>query len=247
MYTEIIKEWAAYNGTEAEEKRPDGTKRKVKHHKIWAVAITATGHVYVRYGPAKQPLHLTEQIIRPNAQLTARKALEAAEHILQEKVEEKRKKGYEEIAFHSPPYYVPSFSRVRMNNEPETAIAPVMHVDPPQPETALAPALSVEAASPETLKEHLVALSKDLLETPCVHCHQVHSRYLVDIGLGQYYTPDALLKQLEAAELGRSWLSTPCRLQDQQLQTVTGEHLGTVQRRQAEDVAGCALSPEPVL
>lgn len=213
MLAEIIKEWVGYNGKEVEEKKPDGTRKKVKHHKIWAAAVTDTGHVYVRYGPAKQPLRLTEQIIRPRSGLSAHEAVSAAEQIFQEKVEEKLKKGYEAISFGVAPHYVPSFSRQRMSDEPETAIAPV---------TASEPKVA------DTLQSYLVALNQEVFDTPCAVCGTCHPRYLLDLGAEQTYTPGELLHLLQQDEAGQAWLAAESRRSEQTLQEVAGGVLCTM-------------------
>jgi hypothetical protein len=197
---EIIREWVGYNGKMTEEKKPDGSKKKTKHHKIWAVAITDTGHVYVRYGPAKHPLKLTEQIIRPKRGLSEVEALSEAERIFQEKVQEKlNQKGYDAISFETDPHYVPSFSKWRMSDEPEEVVIPVYEV-----------VTQPDAKPVKPLQEVLNHLSQILLEHLCLRCRVIHSRYLVDIGDGQTYTPAMLLAKLQLTSQGMAWLAVPC-------------------------------------
>lgn len=197
---EILKEWAGYNGKMTEEKKPDGSLKKTKHHKIWAVALTDTGHVYVRYGPAKHPLKLTEQIIRPKRDCSEMEALSEAEQLFQEKVREKlNQKGYDAISFETPPHYVPSFSKWRMSDEPEEIIVPVHEVATVPHEARVKPLLHV-----------LNEVSQLVLESPCSRCHRQHPRYLVDIGNGQPYVPAMVRSLLEQTAEGQAWLYAPC-------------------------------------
>src|SRR5579885_1288480 len=161
---EIIKEWVGYNGKTTEEKKPDGSMKKTRHNKIWAVALTDTGHIYVRYGPAKRPLKLTEQIIRPKPEMSEIEALREAERIFHEKVQEKlHQKGYDAIFFEAPPHFVPSFSKWRMSNEPEEVIVPVYEV------------VALPDAEPtESLQEVLDDLSRLILDQPCPRCRTRH-------------------------------------------------------------------------
>jgi hypothetical protein len=197
---EIIREWVGYNGKLTEEKRPDGTTKKTKHNKIWAIALTDTGHLYVRYGLAKRPLKLTEQIIRPKVGMSEVEALCEAERIFQEKVQEKlNQKGYEAISFEAAPHYVPSFSIWRMSDEPEEVVVPVHEIVAPP---------DVESVKP--LQEVLQHLGQLLLDRPCKRCCVIHPRYLVDIGDGQAYTPAKLLAKLHRSEQGMAGLAVPC-------------------------------------
>ncbi len=200
MPAEIIKEWVGYNGKMTEEKKPDGSVKKTKHNKIWAVALTDTGHLYVRYGPAKRPLKLTEQIIRPKLGMSEVEALREAERLFYEKVQEKlNQKGYDAISFGTPPHYVPSFSKWRMSNEPEEVVIPVYEVVTPP-----------EAEPVKSLQDVLNHLGQFLLEHPCPRCRVIHLRYLVNIGDGQVYTPAAVLAKLQRTEHGMAWLTVPC-------------------------------------
>jgi hypothetical protein len=204
---EIIKEWVGYNGKTTEEKKPDGSMKKTRHNKIWAVALTDTGHIYVRYGPAKHPLKLTEQIIRPKPGMSETDALREAERIFHEKVQEKlHQKGYDAISFEAPPHFVPSFSKWRMSNEPEKVIVPVYEV-----------ATHPNAEPVKSLQEVLNHLGQLLLDHPCPRCCVIHPRYLVDIGDGQAYTPATVLSRLHRTEQGAAWLSVPCLRQENAL------------------------------
>lgn len=212
---EIINEWAGYNGKMTEEKRPDGTVKKTKHHKIWAAALTNTGHIYVRYGPAKHPLKLTEQIIRPRAYLSERDALSEAERVFQEKVREKLyQKGYEAIPFETPPHYVPSFAKWRMSDEPEEVVTTGYEVAS-QPDMNTVP----------TLEDALGKLAQHTL---------------IDIGDGQTYQPDMLAASLRGTDEGRAWLAVPClRRENSLLHAGTEELLACV-----IDAFGQTPSPE---
>lgn len=197
---EIVREWVGYNGKTTEEKKPDGSTKKTKHHKIWAAALTDTGHIYVRYGPAKHPLRLTEQIIRPKRGLSELEALREAERIFHEKVQEKlNQKGYDAVSFEAPPHFVPSFSKWHMSNEPEEVIVPVYEVAT-RPDVVLV----------KPLQEVLKHLGQSLLDRPCLRCRVIHPRYLVDIGDRQAYTPTTLLSRLHCTERGMAWLTVPC-------------------------------------
>ena len=204
---EIMKEWVGYNGKMTEEKKPDGSTKKTKHHKIWAVALTDTGHIYVRYGPAKHPLKLTEQIIRPKRGISEREALAEAERIFHEKVQEKlHQKGYDAICFEAPPHYVPSFSKWRMSDEPEEVVVPVHEVvTMPQ----------VERVKP--LRKTLEGLSELLLEDLCPWCKTRHPRYLVDLGDGQMYAPETVISLLSRTDQGTAWLAVPSLRRDNTL------------------------------
>jgi hypothetical protein len=236
---EILKEWVGYNNKTTEEKKPDGTVKKTKHNKIWAAALTDTGHVYVRYGPAKQPPKLTEQIIRPKPSLTSYEALLEAEHIFQEKVDEKLRKGYETIPFQAPPHYVSSFSRWRMSNEPETAIAPVSSVAGEQASH------TDERIGKTSLRFYLEHLEESLLEAPCPWCATLHARYLIDVGNGQLYAPERIVTSLEASEEGRLWLASPCvREGDQLRHQETKQVLALVVDLAADGVPECVFKEQ---
>lgn len=204
---EILKEWVGYNGKMTEEKKPDGSTKKTKHNKIWAVALTDTGHLYVRYGPAKHPLKLTEQIIRPKRGCSEAEALSIAERLFEEKVQEKlHQKGYEAISFATFPHDVPSFSTWRMSDEPEEIIAPVHEAVTLPHEEIVKPLLSI-----------LNEVSQLVQEAPCTVCKKQHPRYLVDIGNGQLYGPAKVRSLLERTEQGQAWLYAPCVRQEQTL------------------------------
>ena len=72
----VIAEWAGYCGETTRDKKPDGTIKETKHHKIWA-CCTDEGLVIARHGPAKQPLDLQERVLDRKASLED--ALEQAE------------------------------------------------------------------------------------------------------------------------------------------------------------------------
>lgn len=229
---EIIREWAGYNGKITEEKKPDGTKKKTRHNKIWAVALTDTGHVYVRYGPAKHPLKLTEQIIRPKRGLSEGEALSEAEQIFQEKVQEKlSQKGYDAIRFETSPHFVPSFSKWRMSDEPEEVVVPVYEVVTPP-----------DASPEKPLQEVLHDLNQLLLEQPCLQCHTLHQRYVMDIGDGRMYAPETLLGKLQQTEQGLLWLTVPClQSENALLQVDTRELLVRVIDCSTNDSSDCAF------
>ncbi|HEU5382791.1 MAG TPA: hypothetical protein VFV38_45875 [Ktedonobacteraceae bacterium] len=231
MPAEIIREWVGYNGKTTEEKKPDGSVKKTRHHKIWAAALTDSGHIYVRYGPAKHPLKLTEQIIRPKRGLSEVEALREAERIFQEKVQEKlNQKGYDAISFEAPPHYVPSFSKWRMSDEPEEVVVPVYEVVPP-----------ADTESVKPLQEVLNHLDTFLLERPCRRCCVIHARYLVDVGDGEAYTPAAVLARLHRTEQGAAWLTVPClRQENMLLHADTQELLARVIDCTAEGLPDCA-------
>lgn len=230
---EIIREWVGYNGKMTEEKKPDGSVKKIKHHKIWAVAITDTGHVYVRYGPAKHPLKLTEQIIRPKRGLSEGEALREAERIFQEKVQEKlHQKGYDAISFETEPHFVPSFSKWRMSDEPEEVVIPVYEVVTPP-----------DAAPVKPLQDVLNHLGQLLLDRPCKRCRVIHPRYLLDIGDGQTYTPARVLSRLQRTEQGTAWLAVPClRRENALLHADTQELLAMIIDCTAEGSPDCVFT-----
>jgi hypothetical protein len=208
---EIIREWVGYNGQTTEERKPDGSTKKTKHNKVWAAALTKTGHIYVRYGPAKHPLKLTEQIIRPKRGIPESEALVEANRIFQEKVAEKlHQKGYEAIPFDTPPHSVPSFSKWRMSDEPEEMVAPDN-----------APAVEEKVLSFEVSLQDLEVSLRDLgewlLVEPCPHCRTIHPRFLMDIGDGHIYEAETLIRRLGQTEEGRAWLAVPCVYQDGKL------------------------------
>jgi hypothetical protein len=227
---EILREWVGYNGKTTIETNPDGSiKKRTKHHKIWAAALTDTGHIYVRYGPAKHPLHLTEQIIRPRRGVSEHEALIEAERIFQEKVDEKLlKKGYDAISFDAPPHYVPSFSHWRMSDEPEEVVAPLS-----ERETAPEPAQS------------LLSLLQDLRQHHKHHCSQCgmqHPCSLIDLQDGWLYPADALITLLSDTEQGNAWLSLPCLHQEHSLvYAETYELLARIIDLPEEGTPGCAL------
>ena len=204
---EIIKEWVGYNGKMTEEKKPDGTMKKTKHNKIWAIAITDTGHVYVRYGPAKHPLKLTEQIIRPKHGLSESEVLTEVERIFHEKVQEKlHQKGYDAISFAAAPHFVPSFSKWRMSDEPEEIVAPMHEMETQLPEESVG-----------SLRDTLQHLGEQFHDDPCLWCGTRHQRYLVDLGDGKTYMPEAIISLLSQTRQGRAWLMVPCLRNEQAL------------------------------
>ncbi len=229
---EIINEWVGYNGTQTEEKKPDGSTKKTRHHKIWAIALTNTGHVYVRYGPAKHPLKLTEQIIRPKREISEGEALSAAEHLFQEKVQEKRnQKGYDAIPFEAPPHYVPSFSKWHMSDEPEEVVVPV-HEVMPMPHKELA----------TSLRNVLESLSELILEHSCPWCKTQHPRYQVDIGDGQIYASETVISLLSRTDQGTAWLAVPCLRRDNTLlHAETQELFAMIIDLTAEGAPPCAF------
>ena len=160
-----------------------------------------------RYGPAKHPLKLTEQIIRPKRGLSEVEALSEAERIFQEKVQEKlNQKGYDAITFETSPHFVPSFSKWRMSDEPEEVVVPVYEVT-----------TSSDAEPVKSLQEVLNHLGQFLLDHPCLRCRVIHPRYLVDIGDGQTYTPATVLSRLHLTSQGTAWLAVPCLRQENAL------------------------------
>jgi hypothetical protein len=225
---EIIREWVGYNGKMTEEKKPDGTTKKTKHHKIWAVALTDTGHVYVRYGPAKHPLKLTEQIIRPKQGISEGEALGEAERIFHVKVQEKRdQKGYDAITFGVPPHYVPSFSTWHMSDEPEEVVIPVYEIG-----------TRPRSVCSEPLRNVLEDLSE--LQHLCRWCKTLHLRYLVDIGDGQAYTPEQIISLLSRTAQGTTWLAVSClRRDDALLNAETQELFAMIIDLAGEGVSEC--------
>jgi hypothetical protein len=234
---EIMNEWVGYNGKMIEEKKPDGSLKKTKHHKIWAVALTDTGHIYVRYGPAKHPLKLTEQIIRPKRGLSESEALAEAERIFHEKVQEKlTQKGYEAIPFEVSPHYVPSFSKFRMSNEPEEAVAPIHEVG-----------IVSETELVGILRNTLQALGEQLLQDPCPSCGTQHGRYLVDLGSGQTYVPNEIIAVLSRTTQGNAWLAVSCFRRDSALlYAETQELLAMIVDLAAEGGAECAFKSKGI-
>ena len=237
---EIMQEWAGYCGNTEEVVNPDGTSKKKPHNKLWAAAVTESGHVYVRYGPAKQPLNLHEQIIRPKRGLSDLEALKEAERIFQEKVDEKldqrrKDKGYREIPFNTPPHQLASFAQWRMSDEPETmsVATPTESTPMPQPEHAV------------SLRLFLVDLQETLLTSDCPWCHTLHPRYLVDLGNGQVHPPEAVIFFLDVSEQGQQWLNTQCVQSGMTLmQRDTREVLATIIDLAAEGIPECRFKPE---
>jgi hypothetical protein len=228
---EIINEWVGYNGKMTEEKKPDGTIKKLKHNKVWAAALTDTGHIYVRYGPAKHPLKLTEQIIRPKRDLSESEALTEAERLFHEKVQEKLyQKGYDAISFEVAPHFVPSFSKWRMSDEPEEIVASIHEMGTPPSEMIV-----------DSLQNILHDLSERFLQDPCSQCGTCHRRYLVDLGDGKTYTPETVISLLSQTSQGTEWLLVPCRCKEQALLHAETQELLAIIVDLASGSGECAL------
>jgi hypothetical protein len=108
----IIAEWAGYCGETTHDRRPDGTIKETKHHKVWACRWTDEGLVIARHGPAKQPLNLQERVLDRKA------TLEDAIASFHERVREKstrRKERYSKIPFEVWPHHVEHFAVYLLN------------------------------------------------------------------------------------------------------------------------------------
>lgn len=204
----VIAEWAGYCGETTHAKKPDGTNKETKHHKIWACCCTDEGLVIALHGPAKQPLDLQERVLDRKASLED--ALESFHARVREK-STRRRERYSEIPFGVAPHYVEHFERYLRN---KGLVALGSAAAPAAAQVREEAVTAVTAA--DTVHSHLerVALT---LGAPCEVCGQTHPAYLVDLGEGAILPVRALLDKLSAHPDGKLWLETPCLLQGEML------------------------------
>lgn len=214
----VIAEWAGYCGETTHDKKPDGTIKETKHHKIWACCCTDEGLVIARHGPAKQPLDLQERVLDRKASLSD--ALESFHARVREK-STRRKERYSEIPFGVAPHYVEHFERY-LQNKGLVALGTA----PARASAEVSEGAAAASTAVDTVRSHLERVALPL-DAPCEVCGQTHPAYLVDLGEGAILPVRTLLDELTARPDGKLWLETPCSLQgDTLVESFTTAFLG---------------------
>ncbi len=231
----VIAQWAGYCGETTRDKKPDGTIKETKHHKIWACCCTDEGLVIARHGSAKQPLDLQERVLDRKA------TLEDAVASFHARVREKstrRKERYTEIPFEAAPHHVEHFARYLLNKGlvaagMEASVTSAAVIEPAEADTGTT-----------TVRTHLERVTGDL-ESPCEVCGGAHPAYLVDLGAGTVLPARTLLDTLIAHPDGKLWLETPCLLQgDTLVESFTTVFLGRLINVLVAPLPG---APDPAL